>query len=179
MKTTSRLIVYLLINIIVSALTTLTVLWIWERSHPNPAPQAAPLPLTLETTPSAPTLVTPSQTVEPTSEATIAFSDEIEVVIRAIVGVGNLDAEYVELYNQSPGKVDLTGWILMDEDGHDFIFPPFILNSDGAIKVLSQTGANNSVIELYWNQDAPLWESGEVATLVDASGNAISTYIIP
>ena len=34
-----RLIVYLFLNAIVSAAVTLTVLWVWDRTHP--APQGA------------------------------------------------------------------------------------------------------------------------------------------
>jgi hypothetical protein len=187
MNKTKRLIFYLVINILVSALTTLAVLWIWDRAHPQPiiSVTAPPTQTTSQDAANADGDVpseTPTQsepTPTPTLEPTLDFAEETDVSIRAIVGAGNLDAEYVDIINQSNGKVDLTGWVLKDESGQEFIFPSLILNSGGAIKIYSKPGQNLSVIELFWNVDAPVWESGEIATLLDASGNAISTYTIP
>jgi hypothetical protein len=72
----------------------------------------------------------------------------------------------------------MTNWQLTDENGQIFTFPTIILNQDGEIKVLSQKGIN-TVIELYWQSDVPIWESGETARLLDENGSIISTYSIP
>jgi len=174
MKKPSRLILYVLINIIVSALTTLTVLWLWERAHPTPEP-----PQPTETTPVPNRDVTENSTTNPESEnSTELLTEEIQIVIRAVVGAGNLDSEYVEVYNESNGAVDLTGWQLVDEEGHRFTFPALILNSEGAVEVHSKTG-EHTVIKLYWQADSPIWQSGEIVKLVDAGGDIMATYSIP
>ncbi len=174
-----RLIFYLLVNIVVSAATTLTVLWIWERTHPqtmmpavNPANASAP------TNPSSTIAVIPTETPSQ-AQATMALVEEnINFTITTIVGAGNLEAEYVEILNQSPGDVDLTDWQLVDEDNHTFTFPRLILSNNGAVKIYSKSG-QNSVIELFWQSEDPIWTSGEVATLLDPAGNAIASYSIP
>ena len=112
-------------------------------------------------------------------EPSLAFvREDIQVIIRTIVGAGNLDVEYVEIFNQSEGPVDLSGWQLKDENENTFTFPTLILNSEGSIKVLSKQGTN-TVIELYWQADSPIWQSGELANLTDAGGTSIATYSIP
>ncbi len=196
MNKTTRLIFYILINIVVSALTTLTVLWVWDRAHPQPR-LAGPVPTPQSNNPDAAiadaantdataAVETPDQQpspIEPTTslpaEPTLDFAEETNVNIRMVVGAGDLEAEYVDIINQSDGKVDLTGWTLMDETDRQFVFPSLILSSGGAIKVYTKAGQNFSVIELFWNESAAVWESGEIATLLDPSGNAISTYTIP
>ena len=112
-------------------------------------------------------------------EPSLAFvREDIQVIIRTIVGAGNLDVEYVEIFNQSEGPVDLSGWQLEDENENTFTFPTLILNSEGSIKVLSKQGTN-TVIVLYWQADSPIWQSGELANLTDAGGTSIATYSIP
>jgi len=106
------------------------------------------------------------------------FTEDIQIVIRTVVGAGNLDSEYVEIYNESDGVVDLTGWQLVDEEGDRFTFPALILNIEGAIEVHSKTG-EHTVIELYWQADSPIWQPGEIVKLVDAGGNIMATYSIP
>jgi hypothetical protein len=179
MKKDSRLLVYILLNIIISAATVLVVLWIWDLTHPTPSldQNAAFLPNPEDS---------PSQFEKPVagegfeiSAPTLAFvTDEIQVSIHAIVGAGNLEVEYVEIHNQSPGPVNMTDWQLMDQDGQVFVFPALILNEGGAIKVLSQKG-NNTVIELYWQSEVPIWQPGEIAKLLTADGETIATYSIP
>lgn len=179
MKKSSRILVYILINIIISAATVLVVLWIWDSTHPNPRldRDAAFLP-NLEDSPSQIEKSAPAEGVED-SATTVAFvTDEIQVAIHAIVGAGNLEVEYVEIHNQSQGSIDMTGWQLTDQDGQIFVFPALILNEGGAIKVLSKKG-NNTVIELYWQSEVPIWQPGEIAELLTADGETITTYSIP
>jgi hypothetical protein len=172
MKHKPRLLLYILLNILISAVTTLTVLWLWERAHPRPIVDLESL-----------NLPTPNPTLtENIENSSIEFVEgDFEVEIYAVVGAGNLDVEYVEIRNLSPGPVDPAGWQLIDEDGHSFTFPTspsWVLNSNGAVKILSKKG-NHSVIELYWQADDAIWQSGELATLLDANGETIATYSIP
>jgi len=174
-----RLILYLLINIVLSAGITLAVLWAWD--HFNPQPEETPL-INIPNANSNESSQHPDNVnadPEPPIEPSLEFiMDDIDVTIHIIVGAGDLDIEYVEIHNQSKGPIDMTGWQLIDENDHIFTFPALILNSDGAIIVLSKKGMN-SVIELYWQADIPMWQSGETANLLNADGDIIASYSIP
>ena len=125
----------------------LLVLWVWDLTHPAPKMIGDSALFQVHSSGSgqgdqeAP-LIAPVNTPE-----IIFLNESIDVVIYAIVGPGNIEVEYVEIRNQSPGSIDLTGWQLQDEQDNSFIFPAMILNQDGAIKILSGKG-NNSVIEM-------------------------------
>ncbi len=179
MNKKSRLLFYLLLNILISAGVTLTILWIWDLIHPYPEDSTTLTGTSSEQTSLSQSDQTPSDTQDQSEDSTIAFINEnIEIDIYTIVGAGNLDVEYVEIRNQSQGPIDLTGWQLVDEKEQTFTFPALILNSGGAIKVLSKQGIN-TVIELYWQSDSPIWQSGETARLLNAVGETIITYAIP
>lgn len=179
MKNSTRLITIIIINIIISAVTTLTVLWLWDLAHPRPSVIQPTGPAAAENSALSEQEEAPNTEIEPSLEPAIEYaSSNTQVTIRVIVGAGNLEVEYVEILNESAEAVDLTGWLLVDENGHQFTFPALILNGGGAIKVLSKTG-DNTVIELYWQADAPIWQSGETATLLNAGGETIATYSLP
>ncbi len=168
--------VYIIINIIISALTTLTVLWLWERAHPTPK---AAQPVTSTPAVSDEMFSSESMTTHPSSENTLdSNTEDTHVIIRTVVGAGNLEAEYVEITNQSAGAVDLTGWQLVDEEGQKFTFPALLLNNEGKIEVHSKAG-DHTVIELYWRADQPIWQSGEIVKLINAEGEIMATYSIP
>jgi len=181
MNKKNRIFLFILLNILISAGTTLFVLWIWEQSHPQPI-----LDSNLSNVSSIVNDETnssqnsPSEAADPDPDLALA-EDNIAVSIYAVVGVGNLDVEYVEIRNQSQGAVDPAGWQILDEDGNSFTFPTspsWLLSSGGAVKVLSKSG-NDSVIELYWQSNVPIWQSGERVTLLNSEGNIIATYLIP
>jgi hypothetical protein len=179
MKKNSKLILYLLLNIVLSASITLAVLWAWNKRHPQSAEN-----LDIDNLSSYAAQITEQsrkkgEDAHTSPDPSFDFvREDIVVSIHIIVGAGDLDMEYVEIHNQSTGAVDLTGWQLIDEDGYTFTFPALILNADGAIKVLSRTGVN-SVIELYWQAQTSIWQSGETATLLNTDGEIITTYLIP
>ncbi len=173
MKKNSKLIFYILLNVLISAATTLTVLLIWQAVHPNPQ-STAPMPDQINLNTNGDTSGSEVDNIHTTE----FLQENINVIIRTVVGAGNLDMEYVEILNQSGGAVDLTNWQLANDQGGRFTFPALILNQDGAIEVHSKTG-NNTVIELYWQADSPLWQSGKTVTLLDAAGQTQATYLIP
>jgi hypothetical protein len=172
----SRIFVFILLNIIVSASVTLIVLWLWQLAHPRPEIGTSRLDPSASI--STGTQQTPSISGDDNESGIVITNEDIQISIRTIVGVGNLDVEFVEIINQGQNPADLTGWQLTDEDGNQYTFPALILNSGGAVKVLTKTGTN-TVIELYWQADAPVWRSGEIARLVNTSGEVVSTYAIP
>lgn len=179
MRKNSRIFVYILINIFISAITVLLVLWVWERAHPSPRfdQNGAFLPGSESDHTQIDDSIPEDQAEVPT--ATFSFvTDEIQASIHAIVGPGNLEVEYVEIRNQSKGAINMAGWQLTDQDDNLFVFPAMILYEGGTIKVLSKKG-NNTVIELYWQSEVPIWQSGETASLLNADGEVITTYSIP
>jgi hypothetical protein len=179
MKNKSRLAAYILLNIVISAATILLVMWLWDRTHPQPTGL-----LNLGNTQPPPdeqsqTLTADNAEDEIPTEYTLDFvTDDYAISILTIVGPGNLDLEHVTIQNESQGAVDMTGWQIIDENEHAFTFPTFILNMDGSVKIFSQKGTD-TVIELYWQSDDPIWQSGETARLQDRDGNTVATYSIP
>jgi hypothetical protein len=178
MKNRTHLFAYILLNILIASATTLTILWLWEQRNPRQTnPQGLVTPVSTISS-EFDTIDATSSVNEPIEPALTFVSEDIDVLIRKVVGAGDLEMEYVEIYNQSPGPIDLSNWQLTDQDGQSFLFPALILNSEGAIKVYSQKGTN-TVIELHWQSDAPIWSSGEMVTLLDDADNRIATYSIP
>lgn len=179
MPSWKRLTFYILINIIVSALTVLTVLWIWEKTHP--APQILPnsVAATVQVPPgtSLPNTDDLSNTLPPSQSSTLA-EDHILVDIDGIFGVGNYELEYVLIHNLSEGSINLFQWHLTNNKGDTFIFPDLTLNKDGAVKLYSKAGIN-TVIELFWSSQNTLWSSGHIAALLDNDGNVRAIYEIP
>lgn len=108
----------------------------------------------------------------------IAIEAGAEIEIIAIVGVGDLASERVELGDLKGEKHDLEGWYLEDEDGNRYVFPQATLYENGKIRVNTKSGTN-SAINLYWGLDEPVWESGEFATLYDPQGNSQAAYQVP
>jgi hypothetical protein len=175
MKAKKSLFFYILLNILISAATTLIVLLIWQATHP--APEIASPNALADATASASSVPSASedQSAQPTPEF---VQEDVQVVIRSVVGAGNLEMEYVQILNQSDGAVNLNGWQLQNGRGQHFTFPALILNQDGAVEVHSKAGTS-TVIELYWQSETPIWQSGDSVTLVDPDGTIQATYQIP
>jgi hypothetical protein len=173
MKSKKSLLFYILLNILISAGTTLIVLLVWQAAHPTPE-IVSPITPTNTSDPSG-----SMEEAQPTSQPTLDFLEEdVQITIRSVVGAGNLEMENVQLLNQSEGAVNLNGWQIQNGRGTHFTFPALILNQGGAVEVHSKAGTN-TVIELYWQSDAPIWQSGDTVTLVDTDGNVQATYQIP
>lgn len=160
-----RLFPYLILNILVSAGVTLLVLSWWDRNH-NPVD----VPIL---TPLAP-ISTPTQEDTPTLPPT----DKPLIQIKNVFGVGDLQNEVIVLARQGNGVLELTGWQIKDENKHSYTFPKLLLNQDGGVQVFTRAGAD-SVIELYWGLEEPVWNSGELVSLFDTAGNLRASYRIP
>ena len=159
-----RMLLFLLLNVIVSACVTGTILFYYDRN--------------LRATSPVPVFVPKSQQ-EPGSSTTggnPASSGDIQIV--SVVGADNLGAEVIILRYLGEGQVDLGNWQIRDEDGNTFLFPSIALVKGGAVQIHTGAGTN-TVVDLYWNMTAPIWESGETASLYDASGKLIESYKVP
>lgn len=185
-----RLLFYLVLNAIVSAVTTLTVLSLWDRNHRPEAPIIQPVAQLAATitrqafeTQSITSTPAPIQTTDGSVPVSSTLTPESAsanngVQIQNVFGVGDLETEVVILKRTGEGELWLNGWRLEDEGNHRFVLPELMLNKDGAIKIYTKPGTR-SVIELHWGLNEPVWSSGELVTLLDQNGSVKATYRIP
>ena len=170
MKKRSSLLPYILLNILVSALTVSLVLFIWDRTHTAILPTAQPTALRTSPEANSATAINPEQT--PSLRA------ELKLSLEAVVGVGDLNLEYILIRNNGEEAVNLAGWQLIGPDGEAYTFPNLRLNQEGAVRLYSKSGTD-TVIELYWGAEKALWSSGDELSLKDPAGIIYSTYQVP
>lgn len=160
-----RLILYLLLNVFVSACVTGGILFWYDRNYRSVSLSS----------------IQPSIPSSNQGGATAVSFDpnvDIPVEIVSIVGAGTLDAEWVIIRNMGTERLNLSGWRLLDADRHVFTFPNLTLNTGGAVQVHTVAGTN-TVIDLYWGLNDPVWSSGEEAQLLDPGGNVRAVYTVP
>ena len=160
-----NLILYLLLNVVVSACVTGGILYWYHQNY-----RSASI-----------SVVQPALPANPQSGAPAASFDpnvDIPVEIVSVVGAGTLDAEWVIVRNAGNEPISLASWQLKDENRNVFTFPNLTLNTGGAVQVHTVTGTN-TVIDLYWGLGDPVWSSGEEAQLLDPSGNVRTVYTVP
>lgn len=160
-----RLILYLLLNVFVSACVAGGILFWYDRNYRS---------VSLSVVQSA-------ASANAQSGAPAASFDpnvDIPVEIVSIVGAGTLDAEWVIVRNAGGDSLSLAGWQLKDSDRNVFVFPNLTLNGGGAVQIHTIAGTN-TVIDLYWGLTKPVWQSGEEAQLSDPSGNVRAVYTVP
>ena len=159
-----RLLSFILLNVFVSACVTGTILFWYDRN--------------LKATSSAPAFAPQIQEEYATVVPGAVANPGGDIQIVSVVGADNLGAEVVILRYLGEGQVDLTNWQLKDENGNLFIFPAISLVKEGAVQIHTAVGTN-TVVDLFWNMQAPVWKSGETASLYDSNGNLIVTYKVP
>jgi hypothetical protein len=171
MRTIRRVLPYLIINVLVSAATTLGILYWWDQSRPVQPPPVLP-----QFTPVA---ANPNQNAQsPRIVPTPPPLDQLVIEINNVFGVGDLQTEAVRLQRLGDGELWLTGWQLKDSDGNIYIFPELLLNKDGAIEVNTRAGTD-TVIELHWGLTQAAFNPGEEVQLLDPQGNLRSSFRIP
>lgn len=208
MKKQSNLLTYLLLNIFVSAVTTLVVLWVWDHvrqssdvtlpqvlvqstvpgvientpaaSSGAEAPLAVPSAAGVETaSPVVPTPAVPVETAGPTETMPPAGSPLIQII--SVVGAGDLEQEVVMLKRAGEGNLRMVGWKLEGEHNNNYTFPEqpeLTLYKDGAVQIYTKTGTD-SVTEVYLNRAEAAWRSGELIRLLDPQGTERATYRVP
>ena len=157
-----RLIYYILLNIFVSACVTSAILYWYDRNY-----RAVSLPQVQAPIISGATSTGPTQSVQ-----------QGTVQIVSVVGAGTLDVETITIQYNGEGQLDLTGWHIKDPNGNAFTFPPFKLFKNGAVQIHTKSGTNTA-IDLYWNMDKPVWQSGETALLTNRQGDVQDSYPVP
>ena len=174
MQSWRRIFYFLLLNVIISAVTTWAVVTIMLRNQPQQTTvQLQPVPL-----PDDP-LVTESFPV-PISDDPVEEDEVIPEVleIESIIGAGELETERVLIKHIGEKEVSLVGWQLQDQDGNVYSFPALTMFQGGAVTVFTRMGTS-TVVELFWGQEEPLWQSGDRAYLVDPDGQVHAIYNVP
>jgi hypothetical protein len=161
-----RLLLYLLLNVLVSVCVTSAILFWYDRNYRSASQSAVQ--------PAAP-LVNEDASA---AQATLDPDADIPLEITSVIGAGTLNAEWVVVSYKGDEQINLARWELRDEDKNVFVFPQLILHTNGAVQVHTGSGTN-TVIDLYWRQNAPVWESGEEAQLFDPTGNVRAKYKVP
>lgn len=161
-----RLLSYLLLNVLVSACVTGAILFWYHRNYrsvsQSAVQQAAPLANQAMSAP----------------QATLDPEIDIPVEIVSVIGAGTLNAEWVVVSYTGEDQINLANWELRDEDRNVFVFPQLILHPEGAVQIHTASGTN-TVIDLYWGESEPVWQSGENARLFDPAGNPRDEYKVP
>jgi hypothetical protein len=160
-----RLILYLLLNVFVSACVTGGILFWYDRNYRS-------------TSISAIEPVVPSSGESSGPAAVYDPNIDIPVEIVSIVGAGTVNAEWVIVRNAGAEPLTFASWQLRDSNRNVFTFPNLTLNTGGAVQIHTVSGTN-TVIDLYWGLNSPVWQSGEEAQLLDPSGNVRAVYTVP
>ena len=156
-----NLVYYLLLNVFVSAMVTIGILFWYDRNY-----RAVNQPAVQQSASGDATV------------STVSPQTDIAVKISSVVGAGTLNSEIVGVKFEGEGQLDLASWQLKDEKGNTFKFPKLILYPNGAVQVHTITGTD-TVIDLYWGLGDAVWSSGENARLFDAQGNLRAVYRVP
>ena len=174
MKSLKRAIPFLILNIIISAATTLAVLnWFGGGLHLSQQPEPTVSAAVLNPSPS------PAGTAQPVQPAATLAADASGRVIeiQTVIGPGDLNNESVQLRRLGAGDLRMAGWRLDDNAGHRFVFPDVVLNKDGAVQVATRPGTN-SAIALFWGQQAAVWNPGTTVSLYDTDGKLQAMYTV-
>ncbi len=174
MNQAKKLLIYLVINIIVSALTIIAVLFLWENTR---------LKQVLFNSDPGPTEAVSSDGLNPSD----VLNSSLLIEIGEVGGVGNLATEYLRLIRSGTGSeetISLQNWRIRDENNLDFNIleqsglASLELHSQGAVNIYTKEGSSNP-IELYLGLDDPIWSPGETVSLIDPEGEVHDTYLIP
>lgn len=161
-----RLILYLLLNVFISACITGAILFWYDRNYRSAS-----------VSPVQPAVPAANQEVA-APEGTVNPEADIPVEIVSVIGAGTLNAEWVVVRYKGEEQINLANWELRDEDRNIFVFPQLILHTNGAVQIHTTSGTN-TVIDLYWGESDPVWESGEEAQLYDPNGTLRAKYQVP
>jgi hypothetical protein len=160
-----RLVLYLLLNVFVSACVTGSILFWYDRTYRAslaPVPQAA----------------VPAQGESSAPAVTLQPDKQVPIEIVSVVGAGILDTEVVVVRYNGEGELGLSNWQLKDDGGNTFTFPQLTLYTDGAVQVHTTSGTD-TVVDLYMGLRDPIWESGESAKLYDPQNTLRAIYRVP
>lgn len=174
MKKRRRLFSFLLLNVIVSATSMWVVLNLWFGEYLVTDGNDSSGGITFNSAGDSQNNATDQESQDGISSAQAAGQLEIT----RIVGAGDLESERVEIHHVGESEISLEGWRLRDEDGNEYLIPTLTMFGQGSITLFTKAGVD-TVVELYWGLVETVWQTGEVATLLDPDGNPQATYTVP
>ena len=122
----------------------------------------------------APPTTTPAPPISTVTQDSSAAAPRVEIT--GVDGAGDLGEEKVFLLNTG-GVAAMANWTLDDGRGHVYRFPVLLLHN-GAVTVHTRAGTD-TVIDLYWGLNEPVWFPGGLITLKDSDNNVRSTFALP
>ena len=174
MNQAKKLLFYVVLNIVVSAVTIVGVLYLWENTRlKNLLFDAGDIPAEASSAAASSTSAEDSQ--------------NLLIEIGEVGGIGNLATEYVRLVRPGTEPVEtisLQGWSIKDENNQHYNIleksgvASLDLHGQGAVNIYTKEGDSNP-IELYLDLSDPIWQPGETITLIDPEGEVHDTYLIP
>lgn len=156
---------FLIVNIIVSAGTTLLVLTIWNRINTANS-------FVIESPP-----VSTQISTEPQVQAELPPLDTPVISIANVFAAGDLQNELLIVERVGEGELNLSGWQIIDQDKNALVFPSIDLVK-GQISVYSRPGTN-TVNTLFWGSEEPIWSAGEIVRIFDSAGQERAMFEIP
>lgn len=178
MRSWRRIVYFLLLNVLVSAVTTWAVVTIFLRDGSPLAEQSAPTLVRQTASPDGQLVVT-----LPADSGSEPLDEDIEVVpevleIERVIGIGELDTERVIIQHIGEKEISLLNWQIQDQNGHIFTFPALTIFKGGNVNIFTRKGTS-TVVDLYWGLDEAIWQAGEKAYLLDPQGEVKAVYTIP
>jgi len=174
MNQAKKLLFYIVLNIVVSAITIVGVLYLWENTKlKNMLFDSIDIPAEVS--------------LGASSSDEAAVTENLLIEIGEVGGISNLATEYVRLVRpgSEPGDtISLQDWSIKDENNHQYNIleqsgvASLDLHGQGAVNIYTKEGDSNP-IELYLDLSDPIWQPGETVTLIDPDGEVHDTYIIP
>ena len=178
MRSWRRIVYFLLLNVLISAVTTWTVVTVFMRNYSPLAEQSAPTLIRQTASPDGQLVVT-----LPAVSGSEPLDEDIEVVpevleIERVIGIGELDTERVIIQHIGEKEVSLLNWQIQDQNGHVYTFPALTIFKGGNVNIFTRKGTS-TVVDLYWGLDEAIWQAGEKAFLLDPQGEIKAVYTIP
>lgn len=156
---------FLIVNIIVSAATTLLVLTLWNRNNTTntitiePPLSASPLP------------------IGPSPDVVLPPLDTPVIKVANVFAAGDLQNELLVIERIGEGELNLLGWQIIDQDNNKFTFPAMELVK-GQVSIYSRTGTD-TVNTLFWGSESAIWGTGEKVSILDSAGQERASFEIP
>jgi LysM repeat protein len=144
-----------------------------------PTATSTPIPFEPPSAQLTATVVTPLDSTATARPTALTMASGFRLEISEIAGVGNVGQEAVFIVNVGELLADMAGWTLSDADGNTYVFPNYRLWPAGNVVVNSRIGQDGSpVSSLFWGRSEPVWSPGEVATVRNAVGELVTTYVV-
>ena len=149
-----------------------------SSSDPTATPDSAATPAATAPESAATTTgelaVTPtSQSTQPTAAADAAGA--VSVRISAVIYPGQQSREVIVIVNEG-NDTNLNGWTIVSPRGKTFTFGNLTLYKDSFINVHTTNG-DNTATDLFWNETAPVWASGDNVALKQGN-TSVATYAV-